>query len=129
MRRVRWAVLVAVLAACDSGTEPPEQVTFVVEVGSEQFKVRAEGAAIVALEARRQAGTTGVISGKVMRGNGGFNAPWGWHLDPATVHAPDLAMELCDGNPSYIDEDLDYWVDTVKQYCPWGARVVAVDSN
>ena len=34
-------------------------------------------------------------------------------------------VELCDGRPSFVEDDLDYWLDTVKQYCPWGVEVAA----
>ena len=100
--------------------------TFTVQVSGEQFKVKVEGqAAIAALQARLDAGTTGVISGKLVRGNGGFNTTWGWHLEPSSVTAPDLAIELCDGRPSMVQADLDYWMASVKQFCPWGATVVS----
>ena len=127
MRGKIWAAIALVgIAACnDSSTAPAAPATYVIQVGTEQFKVRAEGAAVAALETRRQSGVTGVISGKLVRGNGGFNAPFGWHLEPASIHAPDLAIEVCDGRPSDIDQDINYWVDTVKQYCPWGAKVIA----
>ncbi|HSL69378.1 MAG TPA: hypothetical protein VK864_04010, partial [Longimicrobiales bacterium] len=78
------------------------------------------------LEARRKSGQIGVISGRIVRGDGGFNTGYSWHLDPATVEVVDLAIEVCDGRPSDLEEDLDYWVDTVKNYCPWGAKVVSV---
>jgi hypothetical protein len=98
---------------------------FLVEAGGEQFRVRAsDPAAVAALEARMQSDTRGVITGRLVRGNGGFNAPWSWHLEPATVEAPDIAIELCDGRPSMVEADLGYWVDNVKTFCPWGARVV-----
>jgi hypothetical protein len=127
MKGKLWAAIALLsIAACDdSSTAPAAQATYVVQVGTEQFKVRANGTAAAALDARMQAGTIGVISGKLMRGNGGFNAPFSWHLDPASIHAPDLAIEVCDGRPSDIDQDINYWIDTVKQYCPWGAKVVA----
>jgi hypothetical protein len=37
------------------------------------------------------------------------------------VRLADVTIELCDGLPSHIDDDLGYWVRTVKRYCPWGA--------
>ena len=102
---------------------------FTVEVAGQRFKVKAEGAiAVAALNQRLQAGTEGVIHGRLVRGNGGFNSPWGWHLEPGTITAPDLAMELCDGEPSFVESELDYYLDSVKFYCPWGAKVVARDS-
>jgi hypothetical protein len=130
MRRLLAVALLSVsaaLAACSNDVNEPEDVAlFTVQVSGEQFKVKAEGAsAIAALEARRLSGQVGVISGILVRGNGGFNSTWGWHLEPATVTAPDLAIELCDGRPSMVQADLDYWVDTVKQFCPWGAKVSA----
>ena len=41
----------------------------------------------------------------------------------------DLAIELCDGCPSHIEDDKTYWIETVGQYCPWSARVTAVDDR
>jgi hypothetical protein len=35
----------------------------------------------------------------------------------------EVAIELCDGNAVLVSQDVDYWVDTVGQFCPWGARV------
>jgi hypothetical protein len=70
-------------------------------------------------------GRVGVISGQLAAGDGGFNAPWSWHLVPSSVTAPDLAIELCDGRPSFVQNDLTYWMQSVKQFCPWGARVVS----
>lgn len=62
--------------------------------------------------------------GELARGDGGFNRPWNWHLKPETVRMVEFSIELCDGLPSHIENDLDYWVETVKSYCPWGARIV-----
>ena len=121
------ALSLAALVGCDdSSTDIEPTAVFTVEVSGEQFKVKAEGeAAIAALEARRVSGQTGVISGKLVRGDGGFNAQWGWHLEPESVHAPDMAIELCDGRPSMVQADIDYWLASVKSFCPWGAKVVA----
>jgi hypothetical protein len=43
-------------------------------------------------------------------------------MDPETVHVADMAIELCDGRPSMVQSDLSYWIGTVGQFCPWGAR-------
>ena len=40
-----------------------------------------------------------------------------WHL--VEVELVDLTMELCDGRPSDLDQDLPYWADTVGRFCPW----------
>ena len=112
--------------ACDEDTSGPgEEQTFVVEVSGEQFKVRTSDPDVVAiLELRKASGQVGPVSGTLVQGDGGFNAPWNWHLDPETVHAPDLTVEVCDGRPSMVEADLDYWLGTVKAFCPWGSKIV-----
>jgi hypothetical protein len=123
------ALAVALVACDDTNVEPDEAAVFTVEVAGQRFKVKAEGEnAVAALNQRMQAGTEGVIHGKLVRGNGGFNSPWSWHLDPSSITAPDLAMELCDGEPDFVESELDYYLDSVKFYCPWGAKVVARDN-
>lgn len=54
---------------------------------------------------------------------------WTWHPDPAVMSFADLAIELCDGCPSHIEDDKGYWLDTVGQYCPWTAQVIAVEDR
>ena len=54
---------------------------------------------------------------------------WTWHPAPGGMNFADAAIELCDGCPSDIEADKDYWFFTVGQYCPWSARVVAVDDR
>lgn len=114
---------------CDSSSDDalPAEATYAIEVaGVETFNIHLDDAAAIQ-EAERllDTGASRNVAGRLMRGDGGFNAPYGWHLDPATVEFADITIELCDGLPSFIDEDLDYWVDTVGQYCPWGVTVVA----
>ena len=38
-------------------------------------------------------------------------------------HLAEISMEVCDGLPSDVEKDLDYWVDTVKRFCPWNSFV------
>lgn len=104
------------------GDNPPR---FVVEVSGEEFRVQVtDPEEITRFQARLASGVEGPISGELLPGNGGFNHPWGWHLDPTTVHVADLTMEVCDGRPSMVQADLGYWYDQVGRFCPWGAKVV-----
>ena len=65
-----------------------------------------------------------IAGGGLARGDGGFNPPWNWHIDPASAGFFDAAIELCDGCPQMVEDDLDYWVDTVGAFCPWSSRVI-----
>jgi hypothetical protein len=127
--RIALAALITVVAAhCNDGPlYPDDMAVFEVEVTGERFRVGlTSGAQIQQAAALLASGAEQIVHGTVRRGSGGFNAPYAWHLDPASVTFPDLAMEVCDGRPqSDVESDVDYWVDTVKFYCPWGARVVA----
>jgi hypothetical protein len=60
-------------------------------------------------------------TGTLRAGDGGSNAPWSWHLDPATVRLVEMAIEICDGRPS----DVEMHQGDFPTYCPWGARIVA----
>lgn len=130
LRRAAWcAALLAGATACESS--PTEDAgrrattSFVIDVTGTRFTLRAaDPEAIAALRARMASGERGVILGRIQRGDGGFNAPWSWHVDPATVEVPDMAMELCDGQPGFVEENVDEFVDTVRYYCPWNAKVV-----
>jgi hypothetical protein len=119
-------ILAGGVLACSEDTVEPEPVTFVIEVADEQFSVRAtDPAAIAGLEGRRVSGQRGVILGQLASGDGGFNNPWSWHLEPGSIEVPDAAIEVCDGRPSMVESDTSYWIGTVGQFCPWDARVVS----
>ena len=122
------AVLAVGAAACDGGPAYPEDMAvFEVDVAGERFRIGLTSQTQIERAAALLAsGAENNVHGTLRRGSGRFNAPYSWHLDPATVAFPDLTMEVCDGRPqSDVQSDVDYWVDTVKYYCPWGARIVA----
>ncbi|MBL8983235.1 MAG: hypothetical protein JNL26_13675 [Gemmatimonadetes bacterium] len=118
---------VALAMACSTPTEPASNTaSFIIEVSGESFRVEVTTAQQAqALRARLASGTRGVISGDLVQGSGGFNTPWRWHMNPATVHVADMAIELCDGRPSMVEADLTYWLGSVRRFCPWGAKVVS----
>ena len=128
LRTFAVAMLAAVtLTACDDEPAgPAESATFVIAVENEQFRVRIEDPSAIA-EARSliSSGLSKNISGDILRGANGINNGYSWHLRPASVEFADFTIELCDGMPSYVEENVDYYVDTVKRYCPWGAKVVS----
>jgi hypothetical protein len=117
-------------AACGSDSTPTAPVTgavFQIRVGSESFRfltrdprVIADAEALVGKGPGRR-----ILSGRLISGDGGVNSPWRWHLDPADAHFADATIELCDGRPSDIEADPNYWIGTVGRYCPWGTEVVS----
>jgi len=133
MRRTIAVYMMALLPllGCDRTATEPEldtEVLFTIEVSGETFVARSSDAATIeSLDARLASGVSGVILGELAAGDGGFNAPWGWHWVPGTVAVADTSIELCDGRPSFVEADLSYWIDTVEAFCPWGATVVARD--
>jgi hypothetical protein len=71
--------------------------------------------------------TATIPSGRVLRGAVDYNQPWSWHIDPEEIGMADFTIELCDGTPSQVEANLDYWVDTVQRFCPWGAKLAAIE--
>lgn len=123
----RFALAGAALTlACGSDpASPGDRARFLLEVSGETFRVEVtDPQQVAAFEARLESGERGVVNGPLRAGSGGFNQPWSWHLDPDSVVVTDLAAEVCDGRPSFVEEDLDYWFDSVGRFCPWGALVV-----
>jgi hypothetical protein len=69
------------------------------------------------------AGNRRIVAGSLAQGNGGFNTPWSWHLDPDTVRFPEVAIELCDGCPSDVEANGGSWA--VGSFCPWSSELIA----
>jgi hypothetical protein len=122
---VRVVLAALVLAAAGCGTAPTSVVaTF--EVEGERFRVHVTNAqTISALQklARGEAGPS-IPNGRIVAGKG--NEPWSWRLED--IELADVTMELCDGRPSYVEENLDEYL-RIGRYCPWGARVISVVSG
>lgn len=62
------------------------------------------------------------INGVIAKGGEG-NSPWKWHFVQDQWTLAELSAELCDGQPSLIDESLDERLNRVGSYCPWSSRV------
>ncbi|UCF79570.1 MAG: hypothetical protein JSW03_04820 [Candidatus Eiseniibacteriota bacterium] len=63
------------------------------------------------------------ISGPIERGSGGHNLGWSWHFVPDAWTLTGVSAEVCDGGPQGVEDDLDYWVDTLQSFCPWDSYV------
>jgi hypothetical protein len=126
------------LAGCDgmsSGApkdDRPDELTFLFKMhgdvsGEQDFRAMTSDADVIAM-ARDQLllpenERNMFISGPIDRGNGGHNFDWNWHFVPDQWTLTEFAIELCDGNAVLVSQDVDYWVDTVGQFCPWDSYV------
>lgn len=79
------------------------------------------------LAAQRGESQARIPSGRLLRGSVLYNEPWSWHIDSEDVHMAEVTIELCDGTPSQVEANLDYWVDTVQRFCPWSAKLVRIE--
>lgn len=122
-------VVAANVVACsddgDSSDAPDHPVATIEVAGTETYKISLDTPELV--EHAREllaGGQEGRIpNGVVVRDSAGVNAPWTWHIDPATLEWADLTTEVCDGLPSDVEEALI----TSDRYCPWSAVVIAID--
>jgi hypothetical protein len=141
--------LAFVVAACAGGTSPSpaptdppasappsatplpspigEQVIVTIRVVDlEEFKVLLTDPADIAIAYDLLAGkeAPGIPNGKIIKGSdGGFNTGWNWHLDPNDFEWADMAMEICDGRPSDVED-----VITSDRYCTWAGKVVKIEA-
>jgi hypothetical protein len=124
-------LLIAALfgAGCDEApTEPsPNDAVFRVQAcQNQQFNVRITNPGVIQ-EAEQLIGAADqrILTGELRAGSGLFNRPYSWHMDPATVDFADLTIEVCDGCPNDVQQNLDYWLNTVGRFCPWTSRIVS----
>jgi hypothetical protein len=84
---------------------------------------------LLALE--RGESTANIPNGRLLRGAGeaDHNAPWSWHLDPEDIEMAEITIELCDGAPSYVEDNVAEFADNIGRYCPWSAQLVALEDR
>lgn len=69
-----------------------------------------------------------IVAGKLAEGNGGYNKNAGhhfkWRIKEDDWDLVDLTIELSDGRPyTDVDQNLDYWLNNVKRFTPWGSYI------
>jgi hypothetical protein len=115
---------------------PPQQtpdsgIVATFRVGVETFRVWMTNESTIEQIFALQAGesTSNIPNGVLHYGPGQFdhNLPWGWHLDPEEIEMADFTIELCDGNPAFVEAELEYFVETVGHYCTWAAELVSIE--
>lgn len=86
-------------------------------------------AQLLALQAGESAAN--IPNGKLLAGPGAgaHNALWAWHLDPEDIELAELTMELCDGEPGYVEANLTEFIATVGRDCPWSAQLTGLEDR
>ena len=134
---LRWLTAFALggMSACTTATSPSQDAVFQVlackgslqSPDGEVFRILLQDPVrIREADALLSTGERKIVLGSLRAGDGGFNAPWSWHLDPASIAFPDVSVEVCDGCPSFIQNDLNYWLH-LGQFWPWSADIIGRD--
>ncbi len=102
--------------------------SFILQTANgDRFKVYATDPEAIQLLTDNYYGLNNMfVMGRLVIGNGGFNSPWSWHLDPDHVTMAEFSIELCDGTPSEVERNLPYWLFQVETFCPWSSKVIEI---
>lgn len=126
-------ILIAACGGAPSGPDPGELEGGALaefEVVDERFRIWVTNAQTIQqiFDLRDGESQASIPIGPVRRGPGraDHNLPWSWHIDPEQVAMAEATIELCDGRPSFVEEDVEGWIESVGSYCPWSARLVSV---
>jgi len=68
-----------------------------------------------------------IPNGLIVGGAVFYNQPWSWHMDSQDIHMAEMTIELYDGLPSFVESELEYWLETVHHYAPWSATIKAIE--
>jgi hypothetical protein len=128
--RVRLRLIIAAAAASAAlslvGCAPtgPTVATFQV-AGDQTYKIELATPELIQHVKDLMAGSEEgrIPVGTIVRDDPSVNAPWSWHIDPASLEFADATTEVCDGLPEYV-EDRTLTSDT---YCPWSAVPIALE--
>lgn len=128
-------LLLGALAACGDGVSGPGDelsggVLATFDVEGEVFRVWVTNAGTIAqlFDLGDGQSAANIPIGPLLAGpgRGDHNVPWSWHLDPAETTMAEVTIELCSGLPSFVEADLDAWLNDVGSYCPWSAELVGL---
>lgn len=117
------------LTGCSGADDPPAApqapsvATF--EIEGQRFRVELVTPELVrhAHQLLEGEDVAAIPVGRIVRGDPSVNEPWSWHIDPQTLEFADFTTEVCDGLPEFVEDG----TLTSDIYCPWLAKVVAVE--
>ena len=72
------------------------------------------------------------VMGIIVKSAAAYNPPWSYHLDPATIEFFELAIEVCDAAPQFVEDHLAEACGAFLpdcRWCPWSSKVLAEIPN
>jgi hypothetical protein len=105
-------------------TYPEGSVIVTFKVINEKYRVLVTSPDNIAIVEALLVGdpAPSIPNGVVVRGDPSVNRGWTWHIDPDSLEFADATTEVCDGKPSYVEDE----IITGDYFCPWSAQVIAI---
>lgn len=65
------------------------------------------------------------INGEILEQPEGcdLNPGWSWYFNPQDWDLAEISIEVCDGNPQYVEDNLQDYLE-IDRYCPWSSYVL-----
>ena len=121
---VTAALVAGLLALSGCVASSPTVATFEV-AGEQTYKIELATPELIQHVKDLMAGSEDgrIPVGNIVRDDPSVNAPWSWHIDPATLEFADVTTEVCDGLPEYVEDG----TLTSDIYCPWIAVPIKLE--
>ena len=130
MKPLLLLTMLAGLSGCHSASEPgTAYFKLAGATDADTFVIALTDPAVIA-EARAQANghePSKHVTGLVIAEAVSYNAPWSFHLDPASISFAEMSIEVCDAATSYVEEHLEEVGGAFlpgRRWCPWSSRVI-----
>jgi hypothetical protein len=130
MKQTLLLATLCVLSGCHSASDPGTAYFKVAgATEADTFVIALTDPATIA-EARALAGgqePSKHVTGLVVSEAVPYNAPWSFHLDPASISFAEMSIEVCDAATSYVEEHLAEVGGAFlpgRRWCPWSSHVI-----
>ncbi len=101
---------------------PPEEWTFTILL-TDTARIQEARDIVSGVQTDRVS-----VKGTIIKAPASYNPPWSYHLDPASIEFFDVAVEVCDAHPQYVEQHLQEACGAFLpgcMWCPFSSVVVA----
>ena len=112
-----------IAAACHQPAAPGSNARFRIHDDTpDTYRVEiSRSASVVQADSLQRSQLPRWVVGTPQAGDGGYNAPWNWHLEPSSVFFAEVTIEACQTNARLLEASLSYWLSyPLRQVCVWG---------